>query len=86
VRSFKSFFNEKTDLEPNELRVGDKVSNCNPECKHFKSSGIVKKVIKIKGKKGNVVGNKVKYRCTNDGENYNKGEELEKTEIQLKKV
>jgi len=86
VINFKSFFKEKTDLEPNELKAGDKITNCNPECKHFKSSGIVKKIVKIKGKKGNVIGNKIKYKCTNDGKTFHKGDELEKTEIQLKKV
>jgi hypothetical protein len=86
VISFSKFYTEKTDLEPNELKVGDKVSNCNPECKHYKSSGVVKKIIKLKGRKGNVVGNKIRYKCNKDGSNFEKGDELEKTEIQLKKV
>ena len=86
--NFNNLFNlilDKTNIEPNELKPGDKISNCNPECKHYKSKGVVKKVKKIKGKKGNVIGNKISYRCTNNGSTFNKGDELEKTEIQLKK-
>ena len=46
---------------------------------------MVTKVSKIKGKKGNVVGNKVQYKATNDGKYWKKGDKLEKTEIQLNK-
>lgn len=72
-------------LAPNEVHKGDKIKNTNPECKHYKSKGIITKVTKIKGKKGNIVGNKVEYKATNDGKNWIKGDKLEKTEIQLNK-
>lgn len=72
-------------LAPNEVHKGDKIKNTNPECKHYKSKGVITKVSKIKGKKGNVVGNKVEYKATNDGKNWKKGDKLEKTEIQLNK-
>jgi hypothetical protein len=72
-------------LAPNEVHKGDKIKNTNPECKHYKSKGVVTKVSKIKGKKGNIVGNKVQYKATNDGKHWKKGDKLEKTEIQLNK-
>ena len=83
--TFQQYYFEKTNLEPNELKKGDKIEDNNPECKHFKSRGIVTNVKKIKGKKGNIVGNKVEYRCTNSGEKWKKNDKLEKTEIQLKR-
>ena len=82
--TFKSFF-EKTNLEPNEVKPGDKVEDCNKDCVQYKSKGIVTKVSKIPGKRGNVIGNKVEYKCVNDGKSWKKGDKLEKTEIQLKK-
>lgn len=72
-------------LAPNEVHKGDKIKNTNPECKHYKSKGVITKVSKIKGKKGNVVGNKVEYKASNDGKHWKKGDKLEKTEIQLNK-
>jgi hypothetical protein len=82
--TFKTFV-EKTNLQPNELKIGDKVEDCNKECKHYKSKGIVTKVSKIKGKKDNIIGNKVEYKCDRAGRTWNKGDKLEKTEIQLRK-
>ena len=84
MNTFKQFC-EKTNVEPNELKPGDDVKDTNKDCKHYKSVGKVTAVKKIRGKKGNIVGNKICYKCTNDGKNWSKGEELEKTEIQLKK-
>lgn len=72
-------------LAPNEVHKGDKIKNTNPECKHYKSKGVITKVSKIKGKKGNVVGNKIEYKASNDGKHWKKGDKLEKTEIQLNK-
>lgn len=84
MRSFAQFV-EKTDLEPNELQPGDHIVNNNPECKHYGAAGVVKKVHKIK--QGNtVVGNKVEFKCKNQGKNWEKGTVLQKTEIQLKKT
>lgn len=84
--TFQQYINEKTNLEPNEVEPGDKIVDNNPECKHYKSTGVVTGVKKIKGKKGNIVGNKVEYKCTNKGKAWKQGDKLEKTEIQLKKA
>lgn len=78
-------FVEKTNLEPNELRPGDLVVDTNPECKHYGAAGVVKKVHKIKQGK-NIVGNKVEFKCKNQGKNWHKGASLQKTEIQLQKT
>jgi hypothetical protein len=83
---FRDFVNEQTNLEPNEVKPGDEIVDNNPECKHYKSKGVVTDVKKIKGKKGNIVGNKIEYRCTNKGKAWKKNDKLEKTEIQLKKA
>lgn len=83
--TFKEFI-EKTNLLPNEVKVGDKVEDCNKDCKHYNSKGTVVGVSKIKGKGDNIIGNKVKYKCNNSGKTWDKNDELEKTEIQLKKI
>jgi hypothetical protein len=83
--SFKLYIENKSHLKPNELKRGDKIEDINSDCKHYKSKGTVTRVTKIKGKNGNIVGNKVAYKCTNKGKNWDKNEELEKTEIQLSK-
>jgi hypothetical protein len=83
--SFRAFY-EKTNLVANELKPGDRIEDCNPDCKHYKSEGEVTAVKQIKGKGRNIVGNKVEYRCDNSGTNWKKGDRLEKTEIQLKKI
>jgi hypothetical protein len=87
VRNFKQFLSEdkKCNLQPNELKPGDKVENVNADCKHFKSKGKVTGVKKVKGKGGDV-GRKVEYQINNQGKNFKKGENVEKTEIQLRKV
>ena len=82
--TFKMYF-EKTNLQANELAPGDKIANCNKDCNHYKSEGIVTRVKEIKGRNKNVVGNKVEYKCCNNGKTWKKGDKLEKTEIQLRK-
>ena len=82
--NFKEFI-EKTNLKPNELKAGDRIENCNPECKHYKSKGIVTRIIKLRDG-DNIAGNEVEYQCDCDGKTWNKGQKLKKTEIQLKKV
>jgi hypothetical protein len=87
VINFKRYISEKCstcNVNPDELKPGDEVVNSNPHCKHFKSKGTVTKVSKIK-EKDNTVGNKVKYKIKNKSRNFKPGEEVEKTEIQLKK-
>jgi hypothetical protein len=85
IDTFKAFV-EKTNLEPNEVKPGDEVLDDNKDCVQYKSKGKVTKVSQIKGKRGNVIGNKVEYKCDCDGKTWKKGDKLEKTEIQLKKL
>jgi len=80
----KSYLEEKTNLNPNELRPGDEIENCNQNCKHFGSKGVVTKVKRIEGK-GGTVGNKIEYKISNKGHTYKPGDKVEKTEIQLKR-
>jgi len=82
--NFKEFF-EKTNLKPNELKTGDRVENCNSDCKHHKSTGTVTRVIKLKDGK-DIAGNEIEYECDNNGSTWRKGQKLKKTEIQLKKI
>jgi len=82
--SFKEF-HERT---PNQFNVGDRVRNCNPECEHYGSTGIVIKLLDLKDPEypDNVVGKAVKYKCDCCGDSWQKGEELEKTTDQLEKI
>jgi len=92
--SFKDFFYEqKTNIRANELKRGNTVKNINPECAHFKSEGEVVKVasmpvIKTKKVKNgkNTPGNLVTYKITNNGKNFEPGDVVTKTEIQLSKT
>lgn len=76
---------EKTDLDANELKPGDVCLNTNPDCKHFKSKGKVLKVFAIE-EPDNTIGKFVRYKVLNDGPTYKKGDVLDKTEIQLRKL
>jgi len=85
---FDNLFNEHIKLKP-----GDKVENINSDCDHYKSKGTVKKVKNLphdgdrKVKNGrNVPGQVVEYEVDNTSKNYEDGDKLTKTEIQLKKV
>lgn len=70
---FKTYF-EKCIFKP-----GDEVENINPDCKQYGTKGKVTKVANIKGKKGNIIGKKIEYKCDCNGK------KLEKTVDQLKK-
>ena len=76
---------EHTGLNANELTIGDIIKNTNPECKHFKSKGIVLSIDPMEDETG-VVGNLVKYKVLNDGPTFTIGDILDKTEIQLDKI
>jgi len=71
----KATYQSHTD----EPKVGDKIKNVNPKCKHHRSEGVVTAVKSLDGGKGTTV----KYRCTNDGPTWKKGDVLEKTLDQL---
>lgn len=69
-----------------KFKKGDKITNSNPDCDHYKSKGIVTDVKNIKGKDGNTVGKKVCYKCTNKGSTWKQNDSLEKTTDQLTKI
>ena len=68
----------KNGLE-RDFEIGSKVKNVNPTCKHFGSEGIVEDVEDLPNDMGKVV----KYKVTNDGGSYQKGDMLTKTVDQL---
>ena len=63
----------------NMPKVGDRVKNTNPGCIHYKSEGVVIQLKDLPGGKGRTI----KYKCTNSGPKWNKGDTLEKTPDQL---
>ena len=63
----------------NEPKVGDKVKNNNPSCKHFESVGKVTAIKSLKGDSGKTI----TYKVENTGETYCKGQLLNKTMDQL---
>jgi hypothetical protein len=74
-----------------DLHVGDRVKNVNPDCEHYGSEGVVKKITtrpeensdKVKNKH-NVPGSDAEYEVTNDTDNAGKGDRLKKSLDQLK--
>ena len=62
-----------------EPKVGDKVKNNNPSCKHFESVGKVTSIKSLKGDSGKTI----TYKVENDGSTYCKGQFLNKTMDQL---
>jgi len=64
------------------FKVGDKVRNINPYCKHYGSEGEVKEIRDLPEDMGYAV----IYECSNDGSSWIKGDMLGKTEIQLQKI
>ena len=87
--TFDRFYEKNCNVKPNELKPGDRVENVNPDCKHASSKGKVIDVKKVKqsDKNSNVSGNIVRYKVMNNKNGkYSPGDELEKTEIQLRKI
>ena len=62
-----------------EPKVGDKIKNNNPSCKHFESIGTVKTIKSLKGDAGKTI----TYEVENEGSTYCKGTLLTKTMDQL---
>lgn len=90
--TFKQYHDYITEGKPlaNTLKPGDKIKNTNPDCEHYGSEGEVEDVEKIPEKgsskvknKHNTPGRLVKYRVTNDGDEYQSGDTLYKTSDQL---
>ena len=63
----------------NEPKIGDKVKNNNPSCKHFESVGTVTKIESM----NNDTGKTITYKVENEGSTYCKGTVLTKTMDQL---
>lgn len=89
ARKFKQLISETL---ASKLKKGDKIKNTNGDCEHSGSEGEVEEVIKLPHKgddevknKNNMPGRLVKYKVTNDGKNYQKGDHLYKTGDQLDK-
>lgn len=70
---------EMEEDEDEDYENGSMVKNVNPSCDHYGSEGIVESVEKLPNKMGKVI----KYKVTNDGPNYKKGDILIKTKDQL---
>lgn len=68
----------KNGLE-RDFEIGSKVTNVNPDCKHYGSEGVVEDIKDLPEDMGKVV----KYRVTNNGQNYKIGDSLTKTVDQL---
>lgn len=74
-----------------DLKVGDRVKNINPDCEHYGSEGIVKKISsrpeegsdKVKNKH-NIPGSDAEYEVTNDTKNADSGDKLKKSLEQLR--
>ena len=74
-----------------DLHVGDKIKNINPDCEHYGTEGIVKKITSRPEEKSNQVKNKhnipgsdAEYEVTNDTKNAGKGDKLKKSLDQIK--
>jgi hypothetical protein len=65
--------------EEDEYGNGSMVKNINPSCDHYGSEGVVESVEELPNRMGKVV----KYKVTNDGPTYKKGDILTKTKDQL---
>jgi hypothetical protein len=70
---------EGMEDEEDEYENGSMVRNINPSCDHYGSEGVVESVEELPNRMGKVV----KYKVTNDGPTYKKGDILTKTKDQL---
>ena len=90
MKLFARLFNE---ILKKDLKVGDKIENINPDCEHYHTKGVVKKLkkrpedgsSKVKNKH-NVPGTDAEYEVTNKTTTANKGDTLRKSLEQIKKV
>ena len=78
-RALRILIREMLQSHTLEPVVGDHVENVNPGCKHFGSEGIVVNMKQLPSDMGTVAC----YRCTNSGDNWSKGDVLEKSLDQL---
>lgn len=95
IPTFKTFHDQECNVDANELKPGDAVENINPDCDHYKSVGVVTNIKKVEQDDDKTAGNIVVYTVRNNSDiidarelngTFHPGDELEKTEIQLKKL
>ena len=80
ISLYKNMYNHTNFVSHSyEPKIGDKVKNNNPSCKHFESVGKVTAIKTLKGDSGKTI----TYRVENDGSTYCKGQLLNKTMDQL---
>jgi len=77
--SLRSIIREVLQSHTLEPVVGDYVENINPGCKHFGSEGVVVDIKQLPRDMGTITC----YKCTNSGENWSRGDVLEKSLDQL---
>jgi uncharacterized protein len=83
VRKYiRELLSESLVSHVDEPRIGERVENTNPKCKHYGSEGVVQKINTLLNDKGKTV----VYKCTNSGAQWSKGDILEKTLDQLDRV
>ena len=82
IFNFKFFKSFSYTSHSNEPKIGDKVRNNNPSCKHYKSIGKVKKIDSLKNDQGKVI----TYEVENDASTYCPGQVLSKTMDQITKL
>ena len=91
---YNSIIKEKQTPITSKLRPGDKVKNVNPDCEHYGSKGVVKKVedlpetgSKDVESKHNMPGKVVEFEVTNKKKGkFKPKDKLKKTGEQLKKA
>ena len=90
MSNYRKIFNE---LLNKDLKIGDKIENINPDCEHYKTKGIIRKIKsrpeegseKVKSKH-NIPGSDVEYDVTNDTKTAEKGDSLKKSIDQIRKI
>lgn len=81
-RALRLLIREVLQSHTDEPVVGDVVLNVNPGCKHYGSTGPVVNVKQLSQDMGTVAC----YKCTNSGDNWSRGDVLEKSLDQLEIV
>jgi len=73
------YANASEEYDKDIFETGSMIKNINPSCDHYGSEGVVESVDDLP----NGIGKVVKYKVTNDGPTYKKGDVLTKTKDQL---
>jgi hypothetical protein len=80
MQSFKSYIKD--------IRPGCRVRNCNPDCEHFGSTGVVVSLKKLEDPENaeNIIGDEVEYKCDCGGKTWKPNQILRKTKDQLEVI